>query len=332
MTSRFAIVGSGWVSNAIAPDFAACEGVELTTLVSRSRETSHAFADKWSIPTVLTIDEISDADVDVVYVATPHDSHRAIATAALEAGKHVLVEKAFAMNATEAGELIALAKSRGLFLMEAMWMRFNPAIRRAHELLDAGAIGEPRTLYASFGFPVPAAVGSRLWDPSRAGGSLLDQGVYPLALADLVFGAPDTVEATGSHLGYDGDDAGVDTEVAALLGYAGGQQAIVSTSIRSVLPLSAAIGGSEGLIELEEAFWSDNAFRVRRPGRDPERFELPKEGNGYIPMLRAVNEAIQNGWTEHPLSPLDATVRVMEVVDRVRERINGTIGTLELET
>lgn len=314
---RVGMIGTGWMGEAIAPDFALCEEAELVAVAGRDAERTAAFAAAHGIPKALDVARLLEADeVELVYIASTHDAHAELARAALEAGKPVLLEKAFTVDAASAEELIALANERGLFLMEAMWMRFNPVVRRVGALLAEGAIGEPRTLHASFGFAAPAGEG-RLWDPARGGGSLLDQGVYPLALADVVFGEPETVAATGSRFDYDGADSGVDAEVAVLLGYAGGRQALCSSSIRSWLPLNASIGGAEGRIEIEPAFWCSSKFTLHRPGVDPVTEELPIEGRGYVPMLRATAEAIAEGRTSHPLSDHAATMRVMRSVDRV---------------
>ncbi len=316
--TRFGMIGYGWMGDAIAGDFALAEGVELIALGARAPERARAWAAERGIPSVVSVGELlTRDDVDVVYIATPHHNHAELALAAIGAGKNVLVEKAFTTTLDEATTVVNTARDAGVFLMEAMWTRFNPAIRQIVDLLADRAIGEPRTVIASFGFPVPQG-DHRLWDATRAGGSLLDQGVYPLTIAQLVFGQPETVAATGSRLGYDGRDSGVDTELAILLGYEGGQQAILATSIRTQLPLTAAIGGSAGLVEIAEAFWSDTSYAVRRPDRSRESHTAPKQGNGYVPMLRAVHEAVSKGWLEHPLSPHAETLSLMRTVDRVR--------------
>jgi predicted dehydrogenase len=210
-----------------------------------------------------------------------------------------------------------------VFLMEAMWMRFNPAIRAIQRLVAAGAIGVPRTVLASFGFPVPPG-DHRLWDAARGGGSLLDQGVYPVTLAQLFLGEPATVAATGSSLGYDGEPVGVDTELGMLFGYEGGQQGVLASSIRAALPLSASISGELGRIDIHEAFWSDTTFTIRRPDGTAEEHTEPREGRGYVPMLRAVREAMVNGWLEHPLSPVRESLVVMRTLDRVRAALSAT--------
>lgn len=315
---RVGMIGTGWMAEEIAPDFDLCEDVELVAVAGRGLNRASRFASIHGIPRALDSEAlIRDGEVELIYVATTHESHYELARAALEHGKHVLVEKAFTVDTAHAEELINLARSRGLFLMEAMWMRFNPVIQKMRTLLEEGAIGEPRTLQASFGMAVPTTGGSRLWDPLRAGGALLDMGVYPLALADIVLGEPDRVTATGSNLDYDGLESGVDSEVAALLGYDDGRQALVSTSIRSWLPLGATVAGSGGWITIDPAFWCSSKLTLSRPNREPVVETAAIEGKGYVPMLRATAQAVAAGRVEHPLSNHASTLRVMRTIDRV---------------
>jgi len=318
----FGMIGTGWMADVIAGDFQLCEGVELLAVAGREPGRTRDFAQLHSIPVACSVTALlARDDVDVVYVATPHHLHHEFGLAAIRAGKAALVEKAFTTGLREAEELVIAARDAGTFLMEAMWMSFNPAIIEAVGLVRAGEIGDPRTVQASFGFPVPPDGGSRLWDPARAGGSLLDQGVYPLALAQLVLGRPDTVSAAGSSLGPDGRDSGVDTEVAVLLGYRTGQQAVLATSIRSMLPLSASICGAGGMIELPEAFWSGTEYAIRHPGEPRRSRSLDREGAGYVPMLRAVCDAVRAGWTEHPRWDHESSLTLMETVERVRAKL-----------
>lgn len=318
------MIGTGWMGDAIAADFALAN-LELAAVAGRDAERTARFAADRAIPHAVTVEELLGMELDLVYIATTHESHLALAEAALSAGHAVLLEKAFTLDANEAERLTAFARDRGLFLMEAMWMRFSPGLRRVQELIAQGAIGDPRTVLASFGMALPFGE-NRLRDPARGGGSLLDQGVYPLALADAVLGEPDTVAATGSQTDADGRDLGVDTELAMLLGYAGGQQAALATSFRTNLPGDAIIGGYDGRIELESAFWNTGALVLHGKGREPERIVVPREGRGYVPMLRAVDEALEAGWTEHPLSDHAATLRVMRSVDRVRRALQASLS------
>lgn len=322
---RVGIVGGGWMADKIVPDFRQVDAFDLAAVGGRDAARTRAFAEERGIPGVLTVDELlTSDDIDLAYIATTHDSHFELARRAIEHGTPVLLEKAFTMDAREAEELIALARERGVFLMEAMWMRFNPAIRRVAELLAEGAIGEPRHLDASFGFNVPDP-GHRLWDPARGGGSALDQGVYPITLADLLFGEHSSLAATGSRLGPDGRLTPVDSELAVLLGYADGRQATLSTSLRALLPCDASIGGTDGRIRILPAFWATEGFVIERPvgGFELAREEvsLPRNGNGYVPMLEAVADALREGRLDHELSSHAATLRVMRTVDEVLARV-----------
>lgn len=318
---RVGIIGTGWMADMIVPDFRSLDAFELVTVAGRDGARTRTFAADRGIPDAETVDALlGRTDLDLVYVATTHDSHFELARRALEHGTPVLLEKAFTMNAAEAEQLVGLARDRGVFLMEAMWMRFNPTIRRVAERLAEGAIGEPRHLTASFGFPV-ADPGHRLWDAAHGGGSALDQGVYPLALADLLFGEHTSLAATGSRLDADGLPAGVDSELAVLLGYADGRQAALATSLRSLLACDASIGGTAGRIRILPAFWAADAFVIERPAGgielDREEIRIPKVGNGYVPMLEAVADALRDGRIEHELSSHEATLRVMRAVDAV---------------
>lgn len=317
MTVRVGMIGIGWMGAFIVPDMAACERIELTRVAGRDAERTAAFATAHGIPRHGTVDDLlADDELDLIYITTTPESHADLTTRALEAGKGVLLEKAFTTNADEASAIIDLARDRGLFLMEAMWMRFNPVIRAAQAAVAEGRIGEPRMVHASFGMPF-TDLSHRLWDPKRAGGSMLDQGVYPITFADIFLGEPETVSATGSTAGFDGTDAGLDSELAMLLGYSGGRSALLSSSLRAALPLTASVSGSAGRIAIDAPFWSTEGFSLVIPREDDERTEIAKVEHGYIPMLEAVIEALDNGWIEHPLCDHAASLRVMRTADRV---------------
>ena len=194
--------------------------------------------------------------VDVVYVATPHSAHREAAGLALEAGKHVLCEKAFTLNAREARELVDLARERGLFLMEAMWTYCNPLIRRMTELVRDGAIGEIRTVQADFGFAGAFGAEHRLRDPALGGGALLDLGVYPVSFAQLLLGEPDRVQADALL-----SPEGVDLNTGMLLGWDSGATALLSCSIVGDLPTVASVTGHGGAHRLPAGLLPPGALR-----------------------------------------------------------------------
>ncbi len=215
---RWGILATGGIAERFTTDLRTLDDAEVVAVASRSEAPAKAFAERFGIPRAYGewAGLFADADVDVVYVATPHHAHRTAAGLALEAGKAVLCEKALTLNAREAAELVALARDRGLFLMEAMWMYCNPLIRRIAELVRDGAVGEVRTVQADFGLAGPFGADHRLRDPKTGGGALLDLGVYPVAFAQLLLGEPDSVQAHALL-----SPEGVDLNTGMLLGWSG---------------------------------------------------------------------------------------------------------------
>ena len=202
MTVGWGIAGPGGIAAQFAEGLGLVDGAVLAAVGSRSRERADGFGDRFGIPNRYGSyqDMMSDPTVDVVYVATPHAQHEAVVLAALEAGKHVLCEKPFALNEKQARRMADAARSRGLFAMEALWSRFLPSYRIVADLLRGGRIGEPLLVEADFGFRVPLMPEHRLFDLAQGGGALLDLGIYPLQLCSLVLGVPDSVVAKG-HVG-----------------------------------------------------------------------------------------------------------------------------------
>lgn len=196
-TVRWGVLATGGIAARFTADVQGLPDAEVVAVASRTEASARDFAERHGIARAYGswAELVADDEVDVVYVATPHSAHHAAASLALRAGKHVLCEKAFTLNSREAKELVALARDRGLFLMEAMWTYLNPVVRRLTELVRGGAIGEIRTVQADFGFAGDFAAGHRLRDPDLGGGALLDLGVYPVSFAHLLLGEPDRIQA-----------------------------------------------------------------------------------------------------------------------------------------
>lgn len=190
------ILGTGNVANSMAQALSQTPDAQIVAVASRQRETADRFGDRWRISRRYASCErlADDPEVDVIYVATPHSQHHANVLACLDAGKHVLCEKAFTLNARQAAACIDLARRRGLFLMEAMWMRFFPAMVRVRDWLRQGLIGEVRLVQADFCLHIPFDPAHRLYHPALGGGALLDMGIYPLSLATMVLGLPQQVQ------------------------------------------------------------------------------------------------------------------------------------------
>jgi predicted dehydrogenase len=317
--SRWGIVGTGGISRTTVGDLHLTENLELVAVASRSAENAEAFAAAHEVPRAYgDYDALFAAeDVDVVYIGTPIATHAELARRALLAGKHVLVEKAFTTTAEEARALAALAAEQGRFLMEAMWTRFNPAFQRMLDEVKGGAIGELRSVQASFGFPPPP--GWIIWQPELGGGALLDMGVYPLTLAHVLLGAPDRVEATGEIR-----EDGLDLTASAFLQYANGKFATALTSIRGFVGADATIGGTSGFITYDQPFLSAGSFRVvTTPFESPRTVTVELEGNGYVPMFRSVSAAVADGLLEHPWRPLRDTIAVLKTMDQIRRQLTS---------
>ncbi|MFE5665248.1 Gfo/Idh/MocA family protein [Streptomyces niveus] len=317
-TTRWGVLATGGIAATFTGDVQAMAGAEVVAVASRSEPSAKAFADRFGIPRAYGdwAGLVADPDVDIVYVATPHSAHRAAAGLALEAGKPVLCEKAFTLNAREAGELVALAGERGLFLMEAMWMYCSPVVRRMTELIADGAIGEVRTVQADFGLQGPFAPEHRLRDPALGGGALLDLGVYPVSFAQLILGEPDRVQADALL-----SPEGVDLNTGMLLGWDSGATALLSCSVTARTASTATVTGTAGRIELPSGFFHPDAFVLHREGRDPERHAVESTLTGMQHEAAEVSRCLRAGEKESPLVPLAGSLAVMRTLDAVRERV-----------
>ncbi|MFI9585678.1 Gfo/Idh/MocA family protein [Streptomyces sp. NPDC052236] len=317
-TVRWGVLATGGIAARFTADLLRLPDTEVVAVASRTEASAKAFADQFGIARAYGdwASLAADEDVDVVYVATPHSAHRAAAGLCLEAGKAVLCEKPFTLNTAEAEELVALARERGSFLMEAMWMYCNPVIRAVADLVRDGAIGEVRAVQADFGLQGPFAPDHRLRDPAQGGGALLDLGIYPVSFAQLLLGEPDRVQAEALL-----SPEGVDLHTGMLLGWDSGATALLSCSITAGTPVTASVTGTTGRIELPHGFFFADRFTLHRDGREPE--EIVTEGwhDGLHYEAAEVMRCVRAGETESPMVPLDGTLAVMRTLDAVRDRI-----------
>ena len=314
-TIRWGILGTGRIAHIFATGLRSTPDAELVAVGSRTMETADRFGDEFNVPRRHpSYEELaSDPDVDVVYVSSPHTAHLENSLLCINAGKAVLCEKPFTINAREAEQLITAARARGVFLMEAMWPRFLPAMARVRELLMENAIGEVRMLASDFGFRTAFNPKGRLFDLALGGGALLDVGVYPVSLSSMIMGEPDRVCGLAS-LG----ETGVDEQSAMILGYPSGQLAILYTAIRTTTPHETQIMGSDGMIRIHAPAFKPTMLTISRTGTSPETIELPIEGNGYYYEAAAVGAALRAGKLEHEIMPLDETLAIMRTMDRIR--------------
>ncbi|HZX38742.1 MAG TPA: Gfo/Idh/MocA family oxidoreductase [Streptomyces sp.] len=317
---RWGVLATGGIAASFTAELQSMPDAEVVAVASRTEASAEAFADRFGIAGAYGdwASLAADEDVDVVYVATPHSAHRAAAGLCLEAGKAVLCEKAFTLNAREAEELVSLARERELFLMEAMWMYCNPVVRRLAALIGDGAIGEVRTVQADFGLAGPFAPDHRLRDPALGGGALLDLGVYPVSFAQLLLGEPDRVQADALL-----SPEGVDLNTGMLLGWSqSGATALLSCSVTAGTPVTASVTGTAGRIDLPQGFFFPDRFVLHREGgHEPEEFTAEGRRDSLQHEAAEVMRCLRAGETESPLVPLDGSLAVMRTLDAVRDRI-----------
>ncbi|MEN3302453.1 Gfo/Idh/MocA family oxidoreductase [Pseudonocardia sp.] len=318
MTVRWGIVGPGRIASKVVRDFPYVPGAEVVAVASRSKERATAFAAEHGIGTAYDSYQaiLDDPAVDVLYVATPHPHHRAIALAALRAGKALLVEKAFTVTPEATREVVGLARERGIFVMEAMWTRFQPAVVRMRELIADGAIGDVAAVQVELGAKQNADPSDRYFSVALGGGAVFDLTVYPLSFAQMVLGTPDTVHAHGVV-----DAGGVDVEESVLLGYPDGRTATTFASMRCQTPGMARVVGTQGWIEVLPRFHHPSAILLQREGHEPETIVRPPLGGGYSHELIEVTECITAGRTESAVMPLADTIAVQDILGAVAEQL-----------
>jgi predicted dehydrogenase len=323
-TVRWGVIATGGAARSVSEDLALLADAQLYAVSSRAQETADNFAETYGFAKGYGDDGgehgyqrlLADDSVDVVYVATPHAQHHQIVLAALNAGKHVLCEKAFTVNAREASELIEMARRKNLFLMEAVWSRFLPSMQRAFDIAASGELGDVHWVSADLGFPAPYSPTSRLWARQDGGGALLDIAVYPLLWALGTLGFPQTVSATGFV-----NDDGVDAQNAMTLGYNHGAQVQLTSSLLSHGPRTATIAGSLGFLQSLGSINNPRKLTVVK-GRDERRTEVfDVVGKGYTYELREVTRCIQQGLTESPVMPLEDSLNTMRLFDGVRAQL-----------
>jgi predicted dehydrogenase len=315
---RWGIVGPGRIAEKVTADFGLVDRARPVAVASRSIERAKDFAGRHGIERAhgSYADILADPDVDVLYVATPHPQHRPFALAALRAGKALLVEKAFTATAAGAVEVVDLARETGIFVMEAMWTRFQPAVVALRELIADGAIGEVRSVQADLGVGATFDPADRKFSLELGGGALLDVGVYVVSFAQLLLGTPRRVVATGSLF-----ETGVDAEAAILLDYADGRSATLTTSLRYALPGQARVFGTAGWIDVLPRFHHPQTIVLHRGGAEPETITRPQLGGGYAHELIEVTEGVRAGRSESAVMPLADTLAVQQILQSAADQL-----------
>lgn len=313
---RWAILGAGKIARAFATDFQYLNNASLVAIASRDTDRATAFAKEFSIPQVISYEALfSDPAIDAVYIATPHNFHFEQAKRAIEAGKAVLCEKPITVNEIECRNLIDLAKKKQVFLMEAMWSYFIPALEVARNWIQQGKIGELKLIKADFCFPSETNV-QRLWDPALAGGALLDIGIYPIAFANYFMDKlPDSILASAQL-----SSTGVDERTGINLEY-GTTSAHLYTSIVNKGTNTGYLFGTKGYIKLP-SFW--RSVTIERYSNEDEVLETYSDGRttrGFHFEMQHATDCIKAGFIESPVMSFEQSIRLQVIMGEVRRQI-----------
>jgi predicted dehydrogenase len=316
---RWGILGAGGIAGKFATDLIRTPGNALAAIGARQAERAAGFAARFGAPRSYGNYRqlVDDPDLDAIYIATTHPGHREQALMAIEAGKAVLIEKPVCLNAADAREVFAAAAAARVFAMEAMWMRTNPLIRKAQELVAGSAIGELVSVRAEMGLGLPFDATHRLYDLANGGGALLDLGIYPVTFGWIFLGPPPSVSVTGSLA-----PTGCDATVAMQWSYPDGRDAQLWCSAPVKAPYRALVVGTEGWIRPEGRFYRPTALTVMIGGLE-SRIDDPlgSDAGGYGPEIAEVARCLRAGLTESPLIPAADTIAILELLDRARAEL-----------
>ncbi len=311
---RWGFLGAGGIAAAMAVDLHHGNNV-LYSVAARDADRAAAFAGRFGAAHSHGSyrSAVEDPDVDIVYVATTHPFHREQALMAINAGKPVLVEKPMALNAADARDVLTAARDKGVFAMEAVWMRVNPLILKAREMVASGVIGDVLAVHADFSIKLDFDPTHRLFDLANGGGALLDLGVYPMHFAWLFLGRPDTQQVLGTL-----SPTGSDATVALQCGYASGATAQLRCATTGLTPGHATIAGTAGSISVGP--WFLNPQRLVVTTSEGES-RIESGDTAYGPQVEEVERCLREGLLESPLAPHADTIGVLEVIDRARAEL-----------
>lgn len=314
---NWGIIGLGKIANKFATGLAEVPDAELYAVASRNREKAVVFSERHNAKKAYGVYEqlMQDEKVDVIYIATPHALHHQLTMECLKNGKAVLCEKPFAMNSVEAEEMIKYARSKKIFLMEALWTMFLPHFNYVLEKIKSGQYGKIKSVQADFGFPAEFDKNGRLFNKALGGGSLLDIGIYPVFLAYSLLGKPQKIKASAEF-----SETGVDTQCDVEFLYPGGVAAELKSSISEKTPTIAVIELDKATIRLNPRFHEPTSVSIKIDGKEEIR-EFGVETNGYNFEAEHVSQMLQEGKTESDIMSLDKTLDIMNLLDEIRQKI-----------
>ena len=311
---RWGIVGPGKIARSFANDFQLVKNAQLAAVASRNKERARSFALEYDIPKIFdNYDKLFKSDeVEVIYIATPHVFHKDLVIRAMENGKHVLCEKPLGVNFCEVEAMIRSAKENKVFLMEALWSRFNPTIRKVKELVVHGKLGNLTYVNADFAFyALDRPKESRLLNLDLAGGTLLDIGIYPVFLSYLFLGMPDKIKATSN---FNADGTEIQTSIIFKYPRA---QAILNSSFTHNSRMSAEIAGTKANVTLAPRFHESRGFTIYSDGNQ-ESVELPTKGRGYYYEILEVNDCIRANKLESEIWSHSDSRNLISLLDEIR--------------
>lgn len=317
-TIAWGILATGWIADLFVKDLI-LTGHNVAAVGSRSQANADRFAKSFGIAKAHGSYEalVADPDVDIIYIATPHPQHVSAAKLALNAGKHILVEKPFTLNAAEAAEINDLARDKGLVALEAMWTRFLPHMRRIREIIAAGTIGDIRSITADHCQKLPDDPKHRLNALDLGGGALLDLGIYPISFAWDILGKPASILAAATFR-----ETGADAQVATIFHYTSGAVFSSVSASDSAGPNRASVVGTNGRIEIDRVWYSPTTFRVYDAENTLlETFDGSVAGRGMQYQAEEAERLVSVGLISGQIMPSSQSVQIMMTLDEIRRQI-----------
>jgi predicted dehydrogenase len=314
---NWGILGPGGIAKAFAEDLKRLDGHSIAAVGSRTLSNAQSFANTFGGTAYGSYEElVADPQVDAIYVATPHPAHKENVILALNAGKPVLCEKPFAVNAAEAQQMVDAAHKNGVALMEAMWARFLPHYAQVREIIQSGVLGKIHTIQADHGQRLADQNIPRLVEPSLAGGALLDLGIYPVSFAHMILGNPSKITSSAVLT-----DKGVDAQTSMIFDYADGAQAVLNTTMIEQTPCRAVVAGLHGWLEIDRTFYNPASMRVVLNDGTTTEYPSSYVGHGLREQAEVFKQLVTSGQQQSQILNWQDTVDIMKTLDQVRSQI-----------
>ncbi|MCD6234738.1 MAG: Gfo/Idh/MocA family oxidoreductase [Candidatus Marinimicrobia bacterium] len=315
---KWGILGTGRMAEIFTSELMHLPEAIVVAVGSRHHKKAEAFGERFHIPERFNSysDLVNQSSADIIYVATPHPFHKDNTILALSAGKHVLCEKPFAINAREAESMITVSQTKGLFLMDALWIRFTPLMQWLKQALEDEVVGKPGLFSGAFGYAMDFNPESRVFNPHLGGGALLDVGIYPLSTSVWLLGMPVETKSLAT-LG----ESGIDERTGIVMKTADGMLSVFYTAVVNRTPYDFTVMGEKGMITVHEPWWHQNTLTIHPVSGRPIVKHFPFENRGYGYMALHVMSCIRKGLTESPAIPHEETLGIMKLMDQIREQI-----------